>query len=186
MVRRSVPLFLALLLGACAGRGSSHVGLVGPEEPAAPSGWRGTIQPQDQARLDALPAQVPALERTAALDYPQLSPGSYRCRAAAGRRADYCYVSATAEGLALAKQTGANPLSGYLHADGNRYVFLGARQRRAGDTSQAYGADPARNLVGTVERVGNFRWRLAVVGAGQPLVLELTPVPVEQQPRNQG
>jgi hypothetical protein len=185
MVRRSPLLVLLLLLGACAGH-APRVGLVGPEEPPAPA-WRSTIQPEDQARLDALPAKLPARLRTqAALAFPELSPGSYRCRALPARKADYCYVSATPDGLALAKQTGLNPFGGYLHVDGNRYVFLGARQRRAGETGQAYGTDPARDLVGTVERVGNFRWRLAVIGAGQPLLLELTPVPVELQPRNQG
>ena len=184
MVRRSPLLFLLLLLGACAGH-APRVGLVGPEEPTPAAGWRSTIQPEDQARLDALPAKLPARLRTqAALAFPELSPGSYRCRTLPARKADYCYVSATNDGLALAKQTGANPFGGYLHADGNRYVFLGARQRRAGETGQAYGTDPTRNLVGTVERIGNFRWRLALIGAAQPLVLELTPVPAEQQPRS--
>ena len=185
MIRRSGLLVLVLLLGACGAHRPHAVGLVGPAEPEP--GWRTAIRPEDQARLETLPAKLPARHRVlAALDYPELSPGSYRCRAATARKADYCYVSATPNGLALVKQTGANPLSGYLHADGKRYVFLGARQRRPGDTALGYGTDTARDLVGTVERIGNFRWRLAVTGAGQPLLLELTPVPTEQQPRNQG
>jgi hypothetical protein len=40
-------------------------------------------------------------------------------------------------------------------------------------------------MVGVVERVGGFRWRLAVAGADarQLDIYELTPVPADQQPR---
>lgn len=191
-----------------------RVGMVVPVPPHihAEPVWRRTIAPEDGARLVGLPvdwaklharlraatrsAQGPLLDPAAGLDYAALPPGSYRCRTLhlrAGRRGralvqatppGFCYVSAQDGALGFSKQTGADIAAGYFYPDGKRYVFLGARQRRAGDNSYAYGADPGRDLVGVAERFANFRWRLAVPGAraGDIDVYELTPVPAEQQP----
>lgn len=195
MVRRSASLLLVLLLGACGAK--QHPAPATAIAVAAPDpGWRGLVAPADRARLDALPgalsgmrARLPVASRRladpgAALDHPELSPGSYRCRAAQVRAPDFCYVSATPDGLALVKQTGARAFAGYLHRDGQRYVLVGATQRRAGENSIGYGADPTRDAIGTVERIGSFRWRLAVTGAGTaaPLLYELTPLPADAQP----
>ena len=97
----------------------------------------------------------------------------------------FCYVHAEDKGLSFAKQTGSDLPSGYLYADGDkRYVFLGARQRRPGDVSLGYGVDAGRDVVGVVERVGAFRWRLVVPRDGGDAldVYELTPVPADRQP----
>lgn len=197
MVRRTASLLLVLLLGACAGQHRSVSSVDAAAAATEPvSVWRTAIAPADLIRLEALstaitglgaklpPARRKLADPAAALDHPELSPGSYRCRAAAARAADFCYVSATPEGLALVKQTGARPIAGYLHLDDQRYVFLGAAQRRAGDNTLGYGTDPARSVVGTAERVGAFRWRLILTGAGTatPQLYELTPVPADQQP----
>ena len=196
MIRRIGSLLLVLLLGACGAEQGHRVAVLGPVEPVALPVWRTTITPGDNVRLEGLSAALvdlapklptrarPLAQPGAALAYPALSPGSYRCRAITARRAttDYCFVSETPDGLAFAKQTGANPAAGYLHLDGKRYVFLGARQRRAGENGLGYGTDTTRDMVGTIERVGNFRWRLAIAGPTQPLLYELTPVPPEQQP----
>ena len=129
--------------------------------------------------------------------YAALPPGSYRCRTVhlrTGKRGatvratppGFCYVSGEEQSLGFSKQTGADIAAGYFYPDGKRYVFLGARQRRAGDNSFAYGADRTRDLVGVAERFANFRWRLAVPGPreGDIDVYELTPVPAEQQPKS--
>jgi hypothetical protein len=209
--RRILTLSLCSLLAACAGT-KPTVAVVTPAVEEVPV-WRATIKPQDNARLDTLPGswaslidrlprrvrarQSEVVDPAAGLDHPALTPGSYRCRVlrlrAATRAAtvrsstsDFCHVSATDEGFAFVKQTGGYPAAGYLYPDGKRYVFLGARQRRSGDNSLGYGTDPARDLVGVAERVGGFRWRLAVPGAGpdQVEIYELTPVPAEQQPQS--
>ncbi|TGX53435.1 DUF4893 domain-containing protein [Sphingomonas gei] len=214
MYRRIATLFLCATLAACAAKAPPpqvvFVSTVKVEEPPA---WRASIRPEDEARLgdlranwDGLHAKLTPRVRTAqgrlvdpqaGLDMPGVTPGSYHCRvvklrtprrgAATVRSSsnDFCYVSGTAEGVAFVKQTGADPAAGYFYPDGKRYVFLGARQRRAGDNSIGYGNQPARDMVGVVERVGGFRWRLAVAGAdGRQLdIYELTPVPVDQQPR---
>lgn len=196
MIRRIGSLLLVLLLGACGAEQGHRVAVLGPVEPVVLPVWRTTITPVDNVRLERLPAALsdlapklaartrPLADPGVALEYPALSPGSYRCRAVTARRPtnDYCYVSETPDGLAFAKQTGANAASGYLHLDGKRYVFLGARKARASEEAPGYGTDASRDLVGTIERVGNFRWRLAIAGAAQPLLYELTPVPSEQQP----
>jgi hypothetical protein len=176
--------------------------------------WRKAMAPQDDGRLTSLAAdwsrlharlraatrsaQGALLDPAAGLANAEMPPGSYRCRtlrlrhAARGAAtvqptpAGFCYVSGEDGSLGFSKQTGSDIAAGYFYPDGKRYVFLGARQRRAGDNSFAYGADPARNLVGVAERFGSFRWRLAVPGPheGDVDVYELTPVPAEQQPRS--
>jgi len=175
--------------------------------------WRQAIAPRDSVRLTGLATdwkrlhtrlraatrqtQGPVLDPAAGLDNAALPPGSYRCRTLhlrAGQRSatvlatapGFCFVSGEEDSLGFAKQTGTDIAAGYFYPDGKRYVFLGARQRKAGDNSHAYGVDPKRDLVGVAERFANFRWRLAVPGprAGDVDVYELTPVPAEQQPQS--
>jgi len=214
MYRRIVTIALCSLLAACAAQTPPpRVVLVSTVPVEEPPEWRKSIRPEDDARLESLRAdwgklhaRLPTRVRTAqgklvdpgaGLDMPSLTPGSYRCRivrlrspargAASARSStnDYCFVSASDEGVAFVKQTGSGPAAGYFYPDGKRYVFLGARQRRAGENSLGYGNEPARDMVGVVERVGGFRWRLAVAGADERQldIYELTPVPVDQQPR---
>ena len=211
MYWRILTLGLCALAGACAGHGGApRTGIVsGVNEAPA---WRTAMAPRDSIRLDGLRAawgglygKLPPGTRTvqgalvdpkAGLDHPTLTPGSYRCRqvrihaagsavTARAAKPDFCFVSAGPEGFGFAKQTGTDPSAGYLYLDGDRYVFLGARQRRAGDNSTAYGKDSTRNLVGVAERIGGFRWRLAIAGADatQLDIYELTPVPPELQPK---
>lgn len=212
MYRRIVTLCLCGLLAACAGREKKvpEIVVVTPVE-VIPL-WKTTIKPEDSLRLNGLPAhwavlhgklpkrvrnaQGELVDPEAALDHPELTPGAYRCRVlrlrAATRAATvrsstpgFCHVTASEEGFAFIKQTGADPAAGYLYPDGKRYVFLGARQRRAGDNSLGYGTDPEKDLVGVAERVGGFRWRITVPGtdASQVQIYELTPVPADQQPK---
>ncbi len=214
MYRRVVTLILCATLAACAAKAPPpQVVLVSTVKVEEPPAWRVSIRLKDAARLEDLRAnwgdlhakltprvrvaQGKLVDPQAALDMPGLTPGSYRCRVVKLRTArrgaatvrssanDFCYVSGTSEGVAFVKQTGSDPAAGYFYLDGKRYVFLGARQRRAGDNSIGYGIEPARDMVGVVERVGGFRWRLAVAGIDgrQVDIYELTPVPVEQQPR---
>jgi hypothetical protein len=212
MYRRIITLALCSSLAACAAartQTSSQLLIVSPVEGAA---WRSSIRSEDEGKLRELPvawsalhAKLPPRVRTAqgtlvnpgaATDLPTLTPGSYRCRAlklrtqrrgavARSSASDFCFVSGATDGFSFVKQTGAEPMAGYFYPDGKRYVFLGARQRRAGDNSLGYGNDPARDMVGVVERVGGFRWRLAIAGTDtrQLDIYELTPVPVEQQPK---
>ncbi|HVI97450.1 MAG TPA: DUF4893 domain-containing protein, partial [Sphingomonas sp.] len=177
--------------------------------------WRDTILPADQMLLDGLPstwaevlapakkrsaaeieAEGPLLEADAALEHPELPPGSYQCRVVrigkiAGRRlfrsfpSHFCYIRDEDKGLSFTKQSGSDLPAGYLYADGDRrYVFLGARQKAPGDVSLGYGVDPDRDVVGVIERVGAFRWRLVTPRDGDKGidVYELTPVPADQQP----
>lgn len=178
--------------------------------------WRETASADDADRIDALPAtwnrvmlRVPArgkklaaaegplLLADAALDHPELPPGSYSCRVVRlgdgagplrvrGFKANFCYVGAAEDRvLTLSKQTGSDVPAGRLHPFGDkRYVFLGANQRKAGDTSLAYATDRTRDVAGVIERVAPFRWRMVVPSRDARTldVYELTPVPVERQP----
>lgn len=175
----------------------------------ADEGASQVIRPEDQARIDALPATWKAawgrsqqrtrsgegalLEPGGALDHPELSPGSYNCRVIrVGRRAgvkrlrsfpaQYCHVGAADGVLNFTKQTGSDLPAGILYKGENRYTFIGALQRRPGDNTLTYGKDRARDVAGVVERVGPFRWRMVFPMSEQDLdVIELTPVPVERQ-----
>lgn len=157
--------------------------------------------------LDAVPARQRGtvlkegdlLVARAARDHAAPPPGSYRCRLVrlgqpAARRepsvrsyADFfCYVRAEqGGGLSFTKQTGTELPGGWLHVDGDRrMVLVGAMQHKAGDNSLAYGTEPDRDLVGVVERVGPFRWRLVLPWRSERAgvdVYELTPVPPDQQ-----
>ncbi|WP_084582746.1 DUF4893 domain-containing protein [Sphingomonas azotifigens] len=164
-----------------------------------PASWR---QLYGTVRAPVRKLQGAVLDPDAGQPHPALPPGSYRCRTLhlkpgpAGRAlvqpspTGFCYISAANEQeedapLGLAKQTGTDIVAGYVFPDGKRYVFLGARQAKAGANDLGYGNGGARDVVGMVERFGPFRWRLAVPGAvpGSVDLYELTPVPVEGQPK---
>ncbi|MDP1025890.1 DUF4893 domain-containing protein [Sphingomonas sp. KR1UV-12] len=204
-----LALSLATTLAGCAGGRHRPATAAAPTVTLAPEpAWRQAIDQADAQRIEALPtdwatareqaarrgarllkAEGDLLKADAALDHPALPPGSYKCRSVTLKRAGvskspsfFCYVGGEAgERVSFTKQTGTALPGGWLYPDeAHRYVFLGARQKRAGDTSLGYGEDRSRDLVGVVERVGAFRWRLVLPGA-EFQVYELTPVPVEQQ-----
>jgi hypothetical protein len=207
-------LFLCPIVAGCAERSAA----VRPASVTveAPEPWRVVSAAQDAAQIDTLPAiwtriaaripprrakliaaEGPLLEADAALELPQLSPGSYSCRvvrigATAGTAqvrsfpANFCYIALDTEGtLTLTKQTGSDLPAGRLYPAGDkRYVFLGARQSRVGDNSIAYGTTRDRDIVGVVERFGAFRWRMVSPSRdGRSIdVYEMTPVPADRQP----
>jgi hypothetical protein len=179
--------------------------------PPAEASWRDSATPEDVVLIDGLAAAwtraVAAAGRRArpmiaaerallkpagALDHPQLSPGSYTCRAVrldtTGARAfppQFCFIMGEKDGrLSFNKQTGSDLPNGWLFADSaTRYVFLGAQQRRAGENSLGYRTDRSADRVGVIERIAPFRWRLVMPRRdGSFWVYELTPVPAEQQP----
>lgn len=134
----------------------------------------------------------------AARNHPAPPPGSYRCRlvklgAAQGREPAYhafpeffCHIRGDrADALFFTKQTGSELPGGWLHEDGERRLVLtGAKQHDPNDAPLVYGAEPDRDLVGVVERIGPFRWRLVLPWRGERDgldIYELTPVPIEQQ-----
>lgn len=191
MIRTRSGLALLLALAGCQ--------LAPPSPPSAapvlPVGenWRAIISAADAdrlARLDAAWTAVragggPLLERGAAQPWPAPPPGSYRCRVwrlAEGRAprsfpAQFCYVGTEGALLSFAKQTGDERWAGYLYLDGDRrMIFLGAAPGPAG--ASGYG-DPARDVIGVVERVGALRYRIVMPwprGGGAMDVLELVPL----------
>jgi hypothetical protein len=138
------------------------------------------------------------LEARAARYHPAPPPGSYRCRlvrigTVQGREPAlrafpdfFCHIRGDrSDSLFFTKQTGTELPGGWLHADGDRrFVLTGAKQRRVGGEPLVYGSEPERDLVGVLERIGPFRWRLVLpwrdAQAGLE-VYELTPVAREQQ-----
>lgn len=134
------------------------------------------------------------LESGAALARAAPTPGSYSCRVVTlGRQGGkgpafqkfkpfFCYVEAEGDLFTIVKQTGSKRPAGRLWDDddvANRMVFLGTIAVGNEDEARAYGEDPKRNVAGVFERVGAFKWRLAIPypRSGAKLeVFELTPV----------
>lgn len=208
-------MLLCPLTVACAGRPVVAPKTAGATiEPVEP--WRQASVADDADRIEALntiwakiknampvrsrksaEAEGALLAADAALDHPELPPGSYACRVvrlgeAAGRQqfrsfpSNFCYIGTDGDKmLSLTKQTGSDLPAGRLYPSGDkRYVFLGARQAKAGDNALAYGADRNQDIAGVIERVGSFRWRLVAPTRDRRSldIYELTPVPVDQQP----
>ena len=195
MRRAASVLALSLVLGACATRPKAVVTVEPAVEVAEAKEWEKTITAADRAKLAALPdqwrraraavprraarkvgAEGPLVDPAVALDLPTPPPGPYHCRLVRfGGRAgiatfppDFCYVETSGGGLSFTKQTGANLPQGWLHEDSpKREVFLGTTG------PGRYGDDPARDVVGVVERVSPFRWRLALTRAGRGALLDL-------------
>jgi hypothetical protein len=132
-------------------------------------------------------AEGALLDRGATLARAALPPGSYRCRLLrlGGRRgltvfpSYFCHVGVEGELLSFTKQTGSERPGGYLWSDGDRrMVFLGALAAPGQSAPPAYGEDPASDVAGIVERVGDFRYRLVMPrpsGGAIIDVLELVP-----------
>jgi hypothetical protein len=132
------------------------------------------------ARADGFARRIAAegvlLEPRAALPRPAPTPGAYLCRLVrlgapnrsepsfAAFRPFYCFVGVGADGrLSITKSEGSARPAGYLWDDErpDRMIFLGALASGAGRVP-AYGDDPARDVAGTFERIGPFRWRLVI------------------------
>lgn len=163
-----------------------------------PDSWRTALASVEPRNQRLVTREGDLLIADAARDRPAPPPGSYRCRLVKlgpGTRRElpvrsfpafFCYIRAEANGgLSFTKQTGTDLPGGWLHEDGlKRMILIGARQQVAGSNSVAYGTDPARDVVGVLERIGPFRWRLVLPWRAEPAgmdVYELTPVPPDQQ-----
>lgn len=155
--------------------------------------WQGALAEARRAGFARrITVEGPLLDPGAALPRGAPPPGAYQCRAvrigalaprgrafATGRQG-FCYVGVEDGQLSLSVEVGVDRAGGYLweEKEGRRAIFLGASVRPGSRTITAYGEDPARDLVGTVERVGNFRYRLLVPGYGAKLaIFELKPAP---------
>jgi len=140
------------------------------------SAWASALADLRAARLAGrIAAEGALLDPGAALPRPAPPPGSYRCRllrlgrhragdrALATHRPFFCHVGDAGELLAFTKQTGSERPGGYLYPDGEgrRLVFLGALARDR-ETVPAYGEESGRDMVGIVERIAPFRWRLVL------------------------
>ena len=162
-----------------------HVEII--EDPV-PIDWKSVATPADQDRLaraeeawrqglaaaarfrTAIATEGPLLDPAVSLARAAPSPGPYRCRivrlggrpALAAFKPFDCYVDAEGELLTMTKATGTHRPAGRLWPDSDtRMVFLGALSRGS-EPPPAYGAEDRNDVAGRLERIGPFRWRLAV------------------------
>ncbi len=128
----------------------------------------------------------------AALATPPLQPGpgKYRCRTIKvgsmnGEGLKYvaypwftCTVELTPGGdLVLTKTTGSQRTRGLIYPDSDnpgRLIYVGAQAWGDTETSfPAYGAQPERDQVGVIERIGAGRWRMVVPWPKQESKLDI-------------
>lgn len=115
----------------------------------------------------------------------QPAPGQYRCRTyKLGGEAQglpfvaypyfKCEVELTPGGdLIVRKLDGSQRFEGKLYPErDNRLVYLGAAALGS-ETPPAYGADPERDQIGVLARVGEQRWRLALPWPQAESVLDI-------------
>jgi hypothetical protein len=158
-------------------------------EDPVPLEWTSVITPEDQERLasiddawrqglaaaaryrSAIAREGELLDPTVALPRAAPSPGPYLCRvvklgarpAFIAYRAFNCFVDAEGELLTMVKANGTQRPAGRLWADSDtRQIFLGALSGEEGASPPPYGETAAVDVAGIIERVGPFRWRLAV------------------------
>lgn len=201
--RLSCLLLPIAVLAACAPLQSRPAAV--PKAPViveAVEPWRRAATEADAALLDKLPdtwLRAMAGRRTertlladshAGLARAAPSPGAYLCRFVAlgmppprGRPDGFCFVGVEGDRLSLTIEAGPARLGGYLLDDKTsaRLVFLGTEAPRPRGVLRGYGEDQAANVIGLFERIGPFRYRLAVPrrdGAGLGLY-EMTPAPVQ-------
>ncbi|MCW3835876.1 DUF4893 domain-containing protein [Sphingomonas canadensis] len=106
---------------------------------------------------------------------PALPPGGYRCRVfklgAAGTAmreftaypAFRCKISDEGGMASFQKLTGSQRPTGLLFPDdGTRMVFVGTLMLGDETAPLRYGADPQRDMIGYVDRIGERRWRLVL------------------------
>jgi len=124
---------------------------------------------------DELRRLGPVADPRANLTRPQPTPGRYQCRtielgAASDDMLPYvaygwfkCQVTLTPGGdLILRKTTGSQRQTGLICPDDTRKArFVGVLALGEEVRTPRYGADPERDLVGEVRRVGEDRWRIA-------------------------
>jgi hypothetical protein len=203
---RLTLMLAALLLGGCAALDRHPVTDAGAA--ALPREWARIAEPEDLGRLEAvdeawrsalggvrtagfgraLDEEGDLLDPRAALPRAEPPSGSYRCRTVklggvrpfVAHAPFFCHVADAGPLLALTKQTGSERPGGYLYpVPGKaRLVVLGTLVLGAERSLLPYGEDCRRDMIGLVERVAPFRWRLALPWprSGAMLeVMELTP-----------
>jgi hypothetical protein len=92
----------------------------------------------------------------------------------------FCFISVEGRQLRFVRETGSPRPVGFLYEDSDdtRLVFVGTTAERRETSVPAYGDRLDRDVVGVMQRVGNFRYRLVLPWRGDtPIELyELTPV----------
>ncbi|MCH4894201.1 MULTISPECIES: DUF4893 domain-containing protein [unclassified Sphingomonas] len=160
--------------------------------------WQQALATLGPTTRKSAEAEGALLDPAAALDHPAPTPGSYKCRVVrlqmderpARRLRAYpeffCYIRAEGDQLTFLKQTGTDLPAGWLFPGGpRRIVFLGAQQDEPGEGKLGYGVERARDRAGVIERIGPFRWRLAMAVTGDAQrfdIYEFRPVPSDAQP----
>lgn len=156
--------------------------------------WAQALEEARQRFQRRVTAQGALLEPGGGLARAAPAPGPYRCkvvRIGAGRpgapayatgRQGFCFVGVQDDQLSFTSEASGTRIGGHLWEteQSGRLVFLGAAIPAGARVAPAYGTSPEGDVAGIVERLGEFRYRLAIAtpGAAQKLaIFELTAAP---------
>lgn len=182
---------LCTMLAACGGGGDARPATVAtraadwrtvatPADRERIRNWRvawtdGVAQVRAAGRGGDLATFGALFEPDRALPNPLPPPGDYRCRTIKlGSRAATmpsftaypwfaCRIERERDVLSLVKDSGSQRPVGLVFPDGDlRGVFLGTLLLGDEASPLQYGQDRARDMAGTVERIGDRRWRLTL------------------------
>lgn len=139
--------------------------------------WRTALtEARSKGFARAIIAEGNLLRPIGALLRPAPTPGPYRCRTiklgsqdGRGRAFNaykpfFCYIEAEQDLLTFVKQTGSQRPAGRLYADTSerRLVFLGTLALGTEEAPLPYGERADRDMVGVLERISPFRFRLLI------------------------
>lgn len=139
--------------------------------------WRLALQ---QARRQQGSGDLSALGDLIEPDAAQRDPtppvGDYRCRTVKlGSQGGEeglgyvvygwfaCRIESTPNGLRFTKLTGSQRPAGLLFPESDRHmILLGSMALASERPANSYGQRPERDLIATLERIGDQRWRLVI------------------------
>lgn len=158
-----------------------------------PSDWAAALAQARKAGFAKAVDREGLFEPDAALPRPAPSPGAYSCRLftlgassrggkpyVAGRSA-FCFVGVEGGQLSFTADLTPVRIGGYLweQEGATHLTLLGSAVRGKAGRLPPYGENPASDVPGVFERIGEFRYRLVLASpvlGGQVALLELKPV----------
>lgn len=146
---------------------------------------------RNEGEGDAITREGVLLEADAGLEKPAIGEGTYSCRMIRlGRKGTYtktlsirppsrCILSNSNGRLGFIMMDGSQrPRGNIFPGNDRRQIFLGTMAFGDETRWMGYGRDPARDMVGALERIGEQRWRILLPEPGFDSlmnVIELTP-----------
>jgi hypothetical protein len=158
--------------------------------------WAAALAEARKTSSRSVSAEGALLAPDSGLSRAAPAPGSYRCRvvrlgsaSGTGRafvpsKQSFCFIGVEGDQLSFTAEVAGARFGGYLWEteDTKRLVFLGSPIAARAKVAQAYGNNPSQDVAGMLERIGDFRYRLTMLGRSgdaKLLVFDLKAAPAQ-------